>query len=66
MKTIEDEIRHILDYDSEETVALTFETKTRLVKNITALAENYYSAEDLYPDIHVYSETYCGKCNKLL
>lgn len=43
MKTLDDEIRHILDYDSEETVALTFECKARLVKNIVSIVENQFS-----------------------
>lgn len=43
MKTLDDEIRHILDYDSEETVALTFECKARLVKNIVSTVENHLS-----------------------
>ena len=45
MKTLEDEIRHILDYDSEETVALTFKTKARLVKNIVSTVEDFYASQ---------------------
>jgi len=45
MKTLEDEIRHILDYDSEETVALTFKTKARLVKNIVSTVETFYASQ---------------------
>lgn len=45
MKTLEDEIRHILDYDSEETVALTFKTKARLVRNIVSTVEDYYASQ---------------------
>lgn len=44
MKTPDDIVRHILDYDSEETVALTFKTKSRLVRNIVFELEHYYQS----------------------
>ena len=42
MRRLEDEIRHVIDNDSEETVALTSKTKARLVRNIMFTIETYY------------------------
>lgn len=42
MKDLKEQIRDVINYDSESTVALPFEVKVRLVNNITSTVEDYY------------------------
>lgn len=69
MKILKDEIRHILDYDSEETVALTFKTKARLVNNIVSAVEDFYSQSkkpitELEVEMEEPSQQYHLNCEK--